>query len=63
LLALCSATAFADKYSDTIDLFKNAGAANAFFSSAYGYAVFPTVAKAGFGVGGARGECSCVTIR
>ncbi|MBH80303.1 MAG: hypothetical protein CMQ49_07345 [Gammaproteobacteria bacterium] len=56
LLALCSATAFADKYTDTIDLFKNAGAANAFFSSAYGYAVFPTVAKAGFGVGGARGK-------
>ncbi len=27
-----------------------------FFNKAYGYAVFPTVGKAGMGIGGARGE-------
>ena len=56
LLLMLSSSAFADKYSDTIGLFKNAGASDAFFSSAYGYAVFPTIGKAGFGIGGARGK-------
>ena len=56
LLLALSSTAFADKYNDTVALFQNAGDSNAFFSSAYGYAVFPTIAKAGFGVGGARGK-------
>ena len=56
LLLVCSSAAFADKYTNTISLFKNAGASNAFFSSAYGYAVFPTIGKAGFGIGGARGK-------
>lgn len=55
LLTLCG-SAFADKYDDTVALFKEAGASNAFFSSAYGYALFPTIGKAGFGIGGARGK-------
>jgi lipid-binding SYLF domain-containing protein len=56
LLLALSGTVFADKYEDTIELFRNAGAADEFFASAYGYAVFPTIAKAGFGIGGARGK-------
>jgi len=48
-------SAWADKYADTVSLFKNAGASAGFFDTSYGYAVFPTVGKAGFGVGGARG--------
>lgn len=45
----------ADAYQDTIELFKNAGESAAFFHDSYGYAVFPTVGKGGFVVGGARG--------
>ena len=37
----------ADKYDDTIKIFKNAGQSRAFFDSAYGYAVFPTIGKGG----------------
>ena len=54
--ALPALPAFADEYSDTISLFKNAGASAKFVESAYGYAVFPTVAKGGVGVGAARGK-------
>ena len=46
----------ADEYSDTINSFRNAGASGTFFDSAYGYAVFPTIGKAGFIVGGAFGK-------
>ncbi len=48
--------ALADTYSDTIELFKNAGQSASFFNRSYGYAVFPTIGKAGFVVGGAYGE-------
>jgi lipid-binding SYLF domain-containing protein len=56
LLVLTGSIAYADDYSDTITLFKNAGAAATFFDKSYGYAVFPTVGEAGFIVGGARGK-------
>ena len=46
----------ADKYSDTIKLFKDAGESAEFFGKSYGYAVFPTIGKAGLGIGGAHGE-------
>lgn len=55
-LLLFSATALADKYDDTVTLFKNAGASSAFFGNCYGYAVFPTIGKGGFGIGGAHGK-------
>lgn len=48
--------AFADSYTDTVALFKQAGASAGFFRLNYGYAVFPTIAKGGFVVGGARGK-------
>ncbi len=53
---LGASPALADKYSDTIELFKNAGQSASFFNKSYGYAVFPTIGKAGFVVGGAYGE-------
>lgn len=54
-LTLPTLPAFADSYSDTTALFKNAGASGAFFESSYGYAVFPTIGKGGLVVGGAHG--------
>lgn len=48
--------AAADEYKDTVEMFKDAKAPQVFFDSAYGYAIFPTIAKAGFVVGGAYGE-------
>jgi len=52
---LVSVGAYADPYSDTVELFKNAGESAAFFHNCYGYAVFPTVGKGGLVVGGAYG--------
>lgn len=52
---LPAASALADEYSDTKKMFENAGASN-LFKSAYGYALFPTIGKAGFVVGGAYGK-------
>jgi len=46
----------ADEYQDTINIFKNAGESNNFFSQSFGYAVFPTIGKGGIIVGGAYGE-------
>jgi lipid-binding SYLF domain-containing protein len=54
--ALSASVAFADEYSDTIDLFRNAGASQAFLNNSYAYAVFPTIGKGGLGVGGAHGN-------
>jgi lipid-binding SYLF domain-containing protein len=53
---LIAGTAHADAYSDTINLFKNAGESASFFHHSYAYAVFPTVGEGGFIVGGARGK-------
>jgi len=55
VIALVNAPARADEYSDTVTVFKNAGASSTFFSKCYGYAVFPTIGKGGIGIGGARG--------
>ena len=55
-VALTMSPAWADDYTDTIKVFKEAGASGAFFNTAYGYAVFPTIAKGGVGVGGAFGK-------
>ena len=56
LLLASAGTSFADKYSDTVELFRNAGASSTFFDNCYGYAVFPTIGKAGFIIGAARGS-------
>jgi len=55
-LLMLSMPALADKYADTIEIYKEAGDSSGFFTNAYGYAVFPTVGKAGYIVGGAYGK-------
>lgn len=54
-MVICSNPALADKYADTISVFKNSETVQSFFKNAYGYAVFPTVGKAGMGIGGSYG--------
>jgi lipid-binding SYLF domain-containing protein len=56
LSLLTASLAWAGDYDDTIKVFKNAGESGAFFQKAYGYAVFPTIGKGGFVVGGAYGD-------
>ena len=55
MFALPVTGSWAGDYDDTIKVFKNAGESGDFFSKSYGYAVFPTIGKAGFGIGGAHG--------
>ena len=54
--ALVCMAAFADEYSDTAKVFREAGESGKFFSGSYGYAVFPTIGKGGVGIGGAHGS-------
>jgi hypothetical protein len=56
LLMAGSVAHAADSYSDTVQLFKNAGESSKFFAKSYGYAVFPTIGKGGLGIGGAHGK-------
>jgi lipid-binding SYLF domain-containing protein len=49
-------TVLADEYQDTVNIFKNSGRSSKYFNSSYGYAVFPTIGKGGFGIGGAYGS-------
>jgi len=55
IAGLCS-PALADSYSKTIAVFKKSEAVQPFFKDSYGYAVFPTVGKGGFIIGGSYGE-------
>lgn len=54
-LVLVPGSVLADKYADTMAVFKKSATVQPFFENAYGYAVFPTVAKAGIGIGGSYG--------
>jgi lipid-binding SYLF domain-containing protein len=57
VMLLVGGPALADKYDDTLDLFRKAGASATYFSACYGYALFPTVGKGAFTVvGTARGK-------
>ncbi|HEY7657987.1 MAG TPA: lipid-binding SYLF domain-containing protein [Burkholderiales bacterium] len=56
LLVIPLSQALADDYADTINVFRKAGESSQFFSKSYGYAVFPTIGKGGFVVGGAHGN-------
>ena len=49
----------AAKCAETAKLFQDAGESAAYFKRSYGYAVFPTIGKAGLGIGGAHGS-GCV---
>ncbi len=53
---LTASLAWADDYDDTIKVFKDAGESGAFLQKAYGYAVFPTIGKGGYVIGGAYGH-------
>jgi len=55
-LVLATTTALADAYDVAIKNFRDAGQSASFFQKSYGYAVFPTVGKAGLIVGGAHGD-------
>lgn len=55
LLMIPISQALADDYKDTIKVFQAAGESGKFFKTSYGYAVFPTIAKGGIGLGGAYG--------
>lgn len=55
LITLFCSNAYADEYADTKKMFEDAGIGN-MFNSAYGYALFPTIGKAGFVIGGAYGK-------
>ena len=56
LLSVAGSAVWADTYSDAIQSFRDAGESGAFFNHAYGYAIFPTIGKAGVGIGGAYGN-------
>jgi lipid-binding SYLF domain-containing protein len=56
LLLMWAAATWANEYDDTVTLFRNAGESASYFEHSYGYAVFPTVGKAGWIVGGAHGS-------
>jgi lipid-binding SYLF domain-containing protein len=56
LFSLTSQMARADKYEEAIASFRNAGESGTYFDKSIGYAVFPTIGKAGMGIGGAHGK-------
>jgi len=56
LLSLVPCNTLADTYSGTIDVFNKSDAVKPFFKDSYGYAVFPSIGKGGFVVGGAYGS-------
>ena len=49
----------AAKCAEAVKLFQGAGESASFFKNSYGYAIFPTIGKAGLGIGGAHGS-GCV---
>jgi lipid-binding SYLF domain-containing protein len=48
-------TAHADEYDDALAVFKGADSSKSYFAKSYGYALFPTVGKAGLVVGAGHG--------
>ena len=61
LISLTSISVWADdnddiSYKDAVKVFTNAGESSSFFGKSYGYALYPTIAKGGIGIGGAYGK-------
>ena len=59
LLIVSSSFSFADEaeeYSGTIKFFKESEVVQKFFKNSYGYAVFPTIGKGGWIIGGSYGR-------
>ena len=55
-LSMPAAAADVEDYSNTINTFEKTPVVKEFFEKSYGYAVFPTIGKAGFVIGGSYGE-------
>jgi len=55
-IATFAAAAETEDYSKTIDVFRSDPVVADFFKNSYGYAVYPTIGKAGFVVGGSYGK-------
>lgn len=53
---ISTAVAEIKDYSNTINVFQDSPALAKFFNNSYGYAVFPTIGKVGYVVGGSYGE-------
>ncbi len=51
-----AAWANTDDYTKTLSVFQQSPVVSKFFANSYGYAVFPTIGKAGFVVGAAHGK-------
>ena len=56
LFGLSTAVAEVKDFSSTINVFRDLPALTKFFNNSYGYAVFPTIGKAGYVIGGSYGE-------
>jgi len=54
-LLFAAVTAQADEYDDALAVFKGAASSTSYFAKSYGYALFPTVGKAGLVVGAGHG--------
>ncbi len=55
IFVISNFAAAAEDYSSTINVFRDSHIPAEYFKTAYGYAVFPTIGKAGFVVGGSYG--------
>lgn len=55
-VAATATAADVEDYSSTINVFKDSPAVEKFFKNSYGYAVFPTIGKAGWVIGGSYGK-------
>ena len=56
MVMVFSTAASADSYLSTISVFRKSPEVRHFFNNCYGYAVFPTIGKGGFVVGGSYGK-------
>jgi lipid-binding SYLF domain-containing protein len=57
-LGLAISSVHAGSSQETVELFRHAGQSASYFDNSYAYAVFPTIGKAGYVVGGAHGHGS-----
>lgn len=57
-ILMLSHSSLADDSTEAVANFKKSAQVKKFFDNAYGYAIFPTIGKGGFGIGGSYGEGS-----
>lgn len=56
VLSACATTSTKGQYTGAVSVFRQSPQAAPFFDKAYGYAIFPTIGKGAFVVGGAYGK-------